>query len=132
MNNRIQGYSDSVILTGAGTGAQNSGVTRFASVASAGLQTTESNARFYFRKSGVLRNLSWYAAVYSLDAGAVITVRINGSDSSITTTINAAGEFSDTTNTINVNEGDYMTIRFDSTGSSSGSVSNQIWSIELN
>ena len=63
---------------------------------------------------GQLDNLTIYCFANSMVNDSIITVRVNGSDSSLTTTVTASntGIFSDITNTVSVSKDDLLSFKF--------------------
>lgn len=75
-------------------------------------QTTENNARVYLNLAGTLSKLYIAVSANSYTGAATLTLRKNGVDTGLTVSITAAttGYFQDTTNSVTVADGDYLTL----------------------
>ena len=99
------------------------GSTDYIGFGSGGVQSVEADAEFYVPIAGTVRNLRTYvSANASNNAGNNITVRKNGSGTSLGTTYGAAetGLKSDTSDSFTVVAGDRIAIEFVNAGSGGG------------
>jgi len=86
--------------------------------------SNETEATIRVGLSGTAKNLYFIIRTNTLSGPTVATVRKNGFDQAITLTIpaGATGDFADTVNTFSVAVGDKISVKFDTTASSSGSI----------
>lgn len=91
------------------------GVTRYGSLFGRYIiQSGEAPTSVYMYSSGTIKNLRVYSAVNGGSTACVCTVRKNGADTALTTTITASttGEFSDVTNSFTYVAGDRINIKY--------------------
>ncbi len=69
-------------------------------------QATEADAEYTMRATRVLRDLRVYASIHTGGSDPAITIRKNRSNTSLTVTVNATGEFTDFSNTASFVAGD--------------------------
>ncbi len=90
---------------------------------------SEGDVQIVAPRAGTLRDFFVNVGINSLNGNMVLTVRINGVDTSITVTFGSTetGEQSDTTNTATVAAGDLLSIEVDTTAASAGSALDVRW-----
>jgi hypothetical protein len=112
----VQIGASSSILGAVLVSAVATGATVYTAPYRTSLTMTAENCKFYMPRAGFLRNFRLYAtSATPAAAGMVVTVRKNGVDTAMAVTLtagDAAGLYTDLTNIIYFDAGDYLTIKF--------------------
>jgi hypothetical protein len=112
----VQIGASSSILGAVLASAVATGATVYTAPYRTSLTMTAENCKFYMPRAGFLRNFRLYAtSATPAAAGMVVTARKNGVDTAMAVTLtagDAAGLYTDLTNIIYFDAGDYLTIKF--------------------
>ncbi len=95
------------------SGNLNTNQTRFVSLGSGVLESTEANAEIKMRGTGTISKVNIDVAVASSNQDATYTVRKNGADTAITFTVTAGvtGQYGDNTNSFTYADGDLICLK---------------------